>query len=197
METMTIGVDLGMTSASDVAVAEGATVTGTRKVASTREALTAAFAKWGGSGPVNVVVESTAMAWFVAAVAVLRAGIDATVFWVPGTKAAALRRFYREHTKTDRIDARVLERMPLVDDGLHEPQVTSSWQPPGPFRLANELQGKRVHSQCPDRQKRRSTIKRGSERAHSSREGALTEEAHRARCIDRFYPSRVAVTGDE
>jgi transposase len=75
-------------------------------------------ARWGG--PVNVVVESTAMAWFVAAVAVLRAGIDATVFRVSGTKAAALRKFYRAHTKTDRIDARVLARMPLVDDGLHE-----------------------------------------------------------------------------
>ena len=89
METTTIGVDLGVTSASDVALAEGATVTASRKVASTPEALTAAFTKLGGSGPVNVVVESTAMAWFVAAVAVLRSGIDATVFRVSGTKAAA------------------------------------------------------------------------------------------------------------
>jgi transposase len=116
----TIGVDLGVTSASDVAVAEGATVTASRKVASSPEALTAAFAKLGARGPVNVVVESTAMAWFVAAVAVQRAQIDATVFRVSGTKAAALRKFYRAHTKTDRIDARVLARMPLVDDGLHE-----------------------------------------------------------------------------
>jgi hypothetical protein len=67
-----------------------------------------------------VVVESTAMAWFVAAVAVLRSGIDARMFRVSGTKAAALRKFYRAHTKTDRIDVRVLARMPMVDDGLHE-----------------------------------------------------------------------------
>jgi transposase len=120
VSTTTIGVDLGVTSASDVAVAEGATVTASRKVASTPEALTAAFARLGAGGPVNVVVESTAMAWFVAAVAVLRSGIDATVFRVSGTKAAALRKFYRAHTKTDRIDARVLARMPMVDDGLHE-----------------------------------------------------------------------------
>ena len=120
MDTTTIGVDLGVTSASDVAVAEGATVTASRKVASTPEALTAAFARLGAGGPVNVVVESTAMAWFVAAVAVLRSGIDATVFRVSGTKAAALRKFYRAHTKTDRIDARVLARMPMVDEGLHE-----------------------------------------------------------------------------
>jgi transposase len=118
--TTTIGVDLGVTAASDVAVAEGVTVTASRKVASTPEALTAMFAKLGADGPVNVVVESTAMAWFVAAVAVLRSGIDAKLFRVSGTKAAALRKFYRAHTKTDRIDARVLARMPMVDDGLHE-----------------------------------------------------------------------------
>ena len=41
MGTTTIGVDLGVTSASDVAVAEGTKVTATRKVASTPEALTA------------------------------------------------------------------------------------------------------------------------------------------------------------
>lgn len=120
MSTTTIGVDLGVTAASDVAVAEGVTVTASRKVASTPEALTAMFAKLGADGPVNVVVESTAMAWFVAAVAVLRSGIDAKLFRVSGTKAAALRKFYRAHTKTDRIDARVLARMPMVDDGLHE-----------------------------------------------------------------------------
>ncbi len=120
MGMTTIGVDLGVTSASDVAVAEGTKVTATRKGASTPEALTAMFGKLGAHGPVNVVVESTAMAWFVAAVAVLRSGIDASVFRVSGTKAAALRKFYRAHTKTDRIDARVLARMPMVDDALHE-----------------------------------------------------------------------------
>ena len=120
MRTTTIGVDLGVTSASDVAVAEGTKVTVSRKVASTPEALTAMFGKLGADGPVNVVVESTAMAWYVAAVAVRHADIDARVFRVSGTKAAALRKFYRAHTKTDRIDARVLARMPMVDDGLHE-----------------------------------------------------------------------------
>ena len=37
VSTTTIGVDLGVTSASDVAVAEGATVTAARKVASNPE----------------------------------------------------------------------------------------------------------------------------------------------------------------
>jgi transposase len=63
---------------------------------------------------------------FVATVAVMRSGIEATLFRVSGTKAAALRKFYRQHTKTDRIDARVLARMPLVDDGLHEFQLPAA-----------------------------------------------------------------------
>ena len=140
MSTRTIGVDLGVTSASDIAVAEGMTVTSTRKVASNPAALTAAFAKLGENGPVNVVVEATAMAWFVATVAVMRSGIDATLFRISGTKAAALRKFYRQHTKTDRIDARVLARMPLVDDGLHEFRL------PAPGELA--LKRRHLESQA-------------------------------------------------
>lgn len=126
MGNRTIGVDLGVTSASDLSVADGVTITSTRKVASTPAALTAAFRKAGADGPVRIVVESTAMAWFVAAVAVVRAGIDATLFRVSGSKAAALRAFYRQHTKTDRIDSRVLARMPLVDDALQEFELSGS-----------------------------------------------------------------------
>ena len=65
-----------------------------------------------------IVVESTAMAWLVAAVAALRSGVDHTLYRVSGRKSAALRAFYRSHTKTDHIDARVLARMPAVDDSL-------------------------------------------------------------------------------
>jgi hypothetical protein len=59
------------------------------------------------------------MAWFVAGVAAERSGVERTLYRVNGRKAAALRRLYSYHTKTDRIDAPVLARMPLVDDGLH------------------------------------------------------------------------------
>lgn len=118
MNARTIGLDLGVTATSELAVAEGAKVESTRRVASTPAGLVAALGEAAAGRPVNIVLESTAMAWFVTAVAAVRAGVEHTLFRVSGQKAAALRAFYRTHTKTDRIDAGVLARMPLVDDAL-------------------------------------------------------------------------------
>ena len=113
-----IGIDLAVTAASELAVATGATIEASRKVASTPKGLTEGIAKAAKGRAVAIVVESTAMAWLVAAVAALRSGVDHTLYRVSGRKSAALRAFYRSHTKTDHIDARVLARMPAVDDSL-------------------------------------------------------------------------------
>lgn len=124
----TIGIDLGVTSASRVAVAEGASIIKNTRVRSTPQELMKAIRNAANGEPVNVVIESTAMAWLVAAVAAKRAGVPHTLYRVAGTKAAALRSFYRLHTKTDRIDAPVLARMPLVDDGLHSFELPTGSQ---------------------------------------------------------------------
>lgn len=129
-EQPVIGIDLGVTAPSELAVATGATIELTRKVASTPKGLVEGLRKAANGRQVAVVVESTAMAWFVAAVAAVRAGVDHTLYRVSGAKAAALRTFYRAHTKTDRIDARVLARMLQVDDSLRAFTV------PGPEELA-------------------------------------------------------------
>lgn len=113
-----IGLDLGVTAPSELAVATGAAIESTRRVSSTPKGLTEGLRRAAKGRSVRIVVESTAMAWFVAAVAAVRAGIEHTLYRVSGSKAAALRAFYRAHTKTDRIDARVLARMPQVDDSL-------------------------------------------------------------------------------
>jgi transposase len=113
-----IGIDLAVTAASELAVATGATIEASRKVASTPKGLTEGIAKAAKGRSVAIVVESTAMAWLIAAVAALRSGVDHTLYRVSGRKSAALRAFYRSHTKTDHIDARVLARMPAVDDSL-------------------------------------------------------------------------------
>lgn len=113
-----IGIDLAVTAASELAVASGATIEASRKVASTPKGLTEGIAKAAKGRSVAIVVESTAMAWLIAAVAALRSGVDHTLYRVSGRKSAALRAFYRSHTKTDHIDARVLARMPAVDDSL-------------------------------------------------------------------------------
>ncbi len=97
----------GVSSTSDVALAQDTKLTGSRQVASSPEALASIFARPDGGGLVNLV-EATAIAWFVAGVALLRSGIDAREFRASWTNSAALRRSYRTYPKTERIDAGVL-----------------------------------------------------------------------------------------
>lgn len=121
-----VGIDLGVTARSQIAVADGATIEASRSAASTPKGLTEAIARAAGGREVAIVVESTAMAWFVAAVAAVRSGVVHTLYRVSGSKSSALRSFYRSHTKTDHIDARVLARMPAVDDGLRSFELPSA-----------------------------------------------------------------------
>lgn len=49
------------------------------------------------------------------------------VFIVSPQKVAALRRYYKKHTKSDRIDSRVLAKLPLVDsENLNELYLPNS-----------------------------------------------------------------------
>ncbi len=125
-----VGIDLAVTAASELAVATGATIEATHRVASTPRGLTEGIAKAAKGRSVAIVVESTAMAWFIAAVAAVRSGVEYSLYRVSGRKSAALRAFYRSHTKTDHIDARVLARMPAVDDSL------LTYRLPAPSELA-------------------------------------------------------------
>src|SRR5258708_1670320 len=62
----------------------------------------------------RVVMEPTGMAWFPIAVYLVRH--EVTVYLVNGQEVADLRRYYKRHAKSDRIDARV----PLVNpEQLH------------------------------------------------------------------------------
>jgi transposase len=58
-------------------------------------------------------MEPTGMAWFPVAVYLVRHGI--TTYLVSSQQVADLRRYYKRHAKSDRIDARVLSRLPLVN----------------------------------------------------------------------------------
>ncbi len=76
--------------------------------------------------PLVVVMEPTGMAWFPIAVYCQRQGME--VFLVNSQQVADLRRYYRKHAKSDRIDARVLAKLPVVSpEKLH------------PLHLANDL----------------------------------------------------------
>jgi transposase len=70
------------------------------------------------SAEVQLVMEPTGMAWFPIAVYYARQAVP--MYLVNSQEVADLRRYYSPHAKSDRIDARVLARLPLVNpDKLH------------------------------------------------------------------------------
>jgi transposase len=69
-------------------------------------------------GEVTVVMEPTRNAWVPLAAWFRRHG--ATVVMVPSEQSADLRAYYSKHAKSDRIDAELLARLPVLHpDGLH------------------------------------------------------------------------------
>jgi transposase len=67
----------------------------------------------------QAVMEPTGMAWFPVAVYLIRQGV--TVYVVNSQQVADLRRYYRRHAKSDRIDSRVLAQLPGVNpEKLHQ-----------------------------------------------------------------------------
>jgi transposase len=64
--------------------------------------------------PLQAVMEPTGMAWFPVAVALNRLGVK--LFLVNSQRVHDLRRFYKRHSSSDRISARVLAKITLVDE---------------------------------------------------------------------------------
>jgi transposase len=72
----------------------------------------------GDAEQVEVVMEPTRNAWVALAAWFRRHG--AKVVLVPPEQSADLRDYYNKHTKTDRLDSKVLARLPLLHpEGLH------------------------------------------------------------------------------
>lgn len=129
----TIGIDLAVTAAHKAVVMEqdGQFVTPVlsfhtgwdeieQVVARAREGVQADY-------PLQAVMEPTAMAWFPVAVALNRLGV--TPYLVNGRRVKDLRRFYKRHSSSDRISARVLAKMPLVDaESLYPLDIPSASQ---------------------------------------------------------------------
>jgi transposase len=70
------------------------------------------------NGGVQAVMEPTGMAWLPVAVYLIRQGVQ--VYLVNSQQVADLRRYYKKHAKSDRIDCRVLAKLPLVNpENLH------------------------------------------------------------------------------
>ena len=67
------------------------------------------------------MMEPTGMAWFTVAAPLSRLGV--TSYLVNGRQVKALRRYYQRYASSDRISARVLAKLPLVDEDSLYPLV--------------------------------------------------------------------------
>ena len=73
--------------------------------------------------PLRAVTEPAGLAWLPVASYLIQRGV--TVYLVNTQQVADLRKFYNKHAKSDRIDARVLARLPWVNpDKLHPLQLS-------------------------------------------------------------------------
>jgi transposase len=78
--------------------------------------------------PLQAVMEPTGMAWFPTSVGLSKLKVD-PIYLVNGQKVAALRRFYKRHSSSDRISCRVLAKMPIIDEeSLYPLEIASADQ---------------------------------------------------------------------
>lgn len=119
----TIGIDLSVRGEHKAIVADeqgrfvGSVLTVYTDPGSLRHLLELAQ-KGNADGKLQAVMEPTGMAWFPVAVFLIRQGV--TVYLVNSQQVADLRRYYKKHAKSDRIDGRVLAKLPLVNaENLH------------------------------------------------------------------------------
>lgn len=90
---------------------------------------------------VTVVMEPTRNAW-VALAAWFRCR-GATVVMVPPEQSADLRAYYSKHAKTDRLDSKLLARLPLLHpEGLHHEEALG---PGEPLKRAVKIRSGLVH----------------------------------------------------
>jgi transposase len=124
MQRRIVGLDLGVaTDHTAVIVDETGSELGRRRVQPTRSSLEAlreaALTDVEAGTVVEVVIEPTGPAWL--PVAVFFAATGDVVYRVGSQKAADLRRYFRRHHKTNRIDATTLARIAILEGGELRP----------------------------------------------------------------------------
>lgn len=94
-----------------------------------------------GADEVMVVMEPTRNAWVPLAAWFRRRG--AVVVVVPSEQSSDLRDYFSKHTKTDRLDAELLARLPVLHpEGLH---LAESLGPGDPLKRAVKIRAGLVH----------------------------------------------------
>ncbi len=139
-----VGIDIACRSAHHAACADetGQLIWSGHRFRSNATDLEALWARLPeGAEEVMVVVESTRNAWVALAAWFRRKG--AGVVMVPSEQSADLRDYFSKHTKTDRLDAQLLARLPMLHpEGLHPAE---SLGPCDPLKRAVKLRSSMVH----------------------------------------------------
>jgi transposase len=125
MQTRIIGIDLAVTAAHKAIVLDQSSNRFASKLLNFHtdpvaidRVLRAARADAPDDLHLVAILEATGMAWYSVGIYLRRHGVD--VYRVNGQKVADLRRVYKRHAKSDRIDARVLARLALTcPESLH------------------------------------------------------------------------------
>lgn len=119
MDTRIIGIDLAVKAAHKAIVLDQASNTFVSSLltfhtdpADLDRLLAAARASASENVQVIAVLEATGMAWYSVGFYLQRHGVE--VYRVNGQQVAALRKVYQHYAKSDRIDARVMARLPLL-----------------------------------------------------------------------------------
>jgi transposase len=134
METRIIGLDLAITASHKAIVLDAGRNEFVSPLFSVHTdpaelAQVVAAARHNAPHPVRLlaVMEATGMAWYPVCAFLAQQGVE--LYRVNGQQVRDLRRIYQRHAKSDRIDARVLARLPLLyPDRLHQLTLPSGRQ---------------------------------------------------------------------
>ena len=137
MQQLRLGVDIACRTPHQASLADntGRFIWSGRRFRTRTDELEALWASIPGDAEITVVMEPTRNAWVPLASWFRRKG--ATVVMVPSEQSADLRDYYSKHTKSDRIDSKLLATLPLLHpEGLRPIEHLG---PAEPLRRATRL----------------------------------------------------------
>lgn len=142
MQKLTLGIDVACRAAHQGTLADeaGNVIWSGRKFRTTPDDLGTLWQSLPDGVELTVVMEPTRNAWVPLTTWFRRRG--ATVVLVPPEQSSDLRDYYAKHTKSDRLDSRILARLPLLHpEGLHPVEGRG---PADPMRRATKLRASLV-----------------------------------------------------
>jgi transposase len=142
VQKLTLGIDVACRAAHQASLADdkGVFLWSGRRFRTSSDELESLWRSLPADSEVTVVMEPTRNAWVPLASWFRRKG--ATVVMVPSEQSADLRDYYAKHTKSDRLDSKILARIPLLHpEGLYAHEHLG---PAVPIRRATRLRSSLV-----------------------------------------------------